>query len=178
MLRRRQMFVPLAVVSVWLGVLPLAPAARAAAEELPSRLTDKAFWQLVNDLLEAGGSFRSENFLSNENAFQTVIPDLKTMLPTSGVYLGVGPEQNFTYIVALRPRLAFIVDIRRGNLLEHLLYKAFIEMSATRAELLSRLFARKRPSDLAANAPVDALFTAFLSAAPSEDLFKENLQAA
>jgi len=178
MLRRRQMFVPLAVVLVWLGVLPPAPAARAAAEELPSRLTDKAFWQLVNDLSEAGGSFRSENFLSNENAFQTVIPDLKTMLPTSGVYLGVGPEQNFTYIVAIRPRLAFIVDIRRGNLLEHLLYKAFIEMSATRAELLSRLFARKRPSDLAANAPVDALFTAFLSAAPSEDLFKENLQAA
>ena len=80
-------------------------------------------------LLGAGGSFQSENFLSNENAFQTVIPELKATLPAGGVYLGVGPEQNFTYIVALRPRLAFIIDIRRGNLIEHLLYKAFVEMS-------------------------------------------------
>src|SRR6266498_5972369 len=91
MLRGRRVFVPL-VVWVWLGVLLPAPAARAAAEELPSRLSDKAFWQLASDLSEAGGSFRSENFLSNENAFQTVIPDLKATLPTGGVYLGVGPE--------------------------------------------------------------------------------------
>ena len=51
-------------------------------------------------------------------------------------------------------------------------------MSATRAEFLSRLFARKRPVDLAANAPVEAMFAAFAGAAPSADLFKENLQAA
>ena len=107
-----------------------------------------------------------------------MIPELKATLPTGGVYLGVGPEQNFTYIVALRPKLAFIVDIRRGNLLEQLLYKAFVEMSSTRAEFLSRLFARKRPADLPANAPVDVLFAAFAAAAPSEELFKENLQAA
>ena len=31
-----------------------------------------------------------------------------------GVYIGVGPEQNFTYIAA-RPEMAFIVDIRREN---------------------------------------------------------------
>ena len=178
MLRRRRMFVALLVVSVCVGAFPFAPATRAATEDLPSRLSDRAFWQLVNDLSEAGGSFRSENFLSNENAYQTVIPDLKAALPAGGVYLGVGPEQNFTYIVALRPKLAFIVDIRRGNLLEQLLYKAFVEMSSTRAEFLSRLFARKRPADLAANAPVDALFSALVSAAPSEELFKDNLQAA
>jgi hypothetical protein len=162
-----------AIVSTW----PLAPSVRTAAPELPSRLSDKAFWQLITDLSEAGGSFRSDNFLSNENAFQTVIPDLKSMLPAGGVYLGVGPEQNFTYIVALRPKLAFIVDIRRGNLLEQLLYKAFFEMSSSRAEFLSRLFARKRPADVPANAPPDVLFSALDSTAPSEDLFKENLQA-
>ena len=175
----RRIFVALVACSVWLGVLPFLPGPRAAAEdEIPSRLTDKAFWQLINDVSEPGGYFRSDNFLSNENAFQTVIPELKTTLRTGGVYLGVGPEQNFTYIVALRPRLAFIVDIRRGNLIEQLLYKAFVEMSTTRAEFLFRLFARKRPVDLAANAPVDALFAAFAGAAPSADLFKENLQAA
>ena len=178
MFRRRRVLGAVAAMSLWLGTPPFTAARTAAAEELPSRLSDRAFWQLVTDLSEPGGSFRSENFLSNENAFQTVIPDLKTSLPAGGVYLGVGPEQNFTYIVALRPKLAFIVDIRRGNLLEHLLYKAFVEMSSSRAEFLSRLFARKRPADLAANASVDALFSALVGAAPSDELFKDNFQAA
>ena len=175
---RRRIVIGLIAASVALGLVPFAPLSRARAEELPSRLSDKAYWQLIEDLSEAGGFFRSDNFLSNENMFQTVIPELKAMLPAGGVYLGVGPEQNFTYIVALKPKLAFIVDIRRGNLHEQLLYKAFVEMSSTRAEFLSRLFARKRPADLPSNASVDALFSAFLAAAPSEELFKENLQAA
>ena len=46
-----------------------------------------------------------------------------------GVYVGVGPNQNFTYIAAIRPELAFIVDIRRQNLLEHLLFKVLTEKS-------------------------------------------------
>ena len=33
--------------------------------------------------------------------------------------MGVGPEQNFTLIAAVKPSLAFIVDIRRGNLHLH-----------------------------------------------------------
>src|SRR5437867_1103692 len=162
------------------------------ADELPSKLSDKAFWQLINDFSEAGGYFRSDNFLSNENAFQTVIPELKSSLGTGGVYVGVGPEQNFTYIVALRPKLAFIVDIRRGNLDEHLLYKAFIEMSADRAEFLSRLFARKRPASLASGnagnagksgaagnvTDIEQLMAAYQHEEPSAELFDRNLEAA
>jgi len=174
----RRLMLALVALSVYAGVPGPAPGARAAADELPSRLSDKAFWQLITDLSEPGGSFRSENFLSNENAFQTVIPELQAMVPAGGVYLGVGPEQNFTYIVALRPRLAFIIDIRRGNLLEQLLYKAFIELSPNRAEFLSRLFARRRPADLPANAPVGLLFNELQKAAPSDDLFRESFQAA
>jgi hypothetical protein len=60
-----------------------------------------------------------------------------------GVYLGVGPEQNFTYIAAMQPRMAFITDIRRGNLQLHLLYKALFGLSATRSELVARLFSRR-----------------------------------
>ena len=60
----------------------------------------------------------------------------------SGVYLGVGPEQNFTYIAAIRPRIAFITDIRRGNLHLHLMYKALFELSANRADFVARLFNR------------------------------------
>jgi hypothetical protein len=178
MVLRRRVLIAIVTLAASIGAGPWGPAAAAAAGDLPSRLSDKAFWQLVNDLSEAGGSFRSDNFLSNENAFQTVIPDLKAILPAGGVYLGVGPEQNFTYIAALRPRLAFIVDIRRGNLLEQLLYKAFIEMSPTRGEFLARLFARKRPSDLPVNASPEVMFSAFDNVVPSEDLFKENFQAA
>ena len=61
---------------------------------------------------------------------------------TGGVYVGVGPDQNFTYVSAMRPRIAFIVDIRRQNMLQHLMYKALIEMSSDRAEFLARLFSR------------------------------------
>jgi len=178
MLLGRRMVMAILTLAASVSMWPIVPAADAAAQDLPSRLSDKAFWQLVTDLSEAGGSFRSDNFLSNENAFQTVIPDLKATLSPGGVYLGVGPEQNFTYVVGLRPKLAFIVDIRRGNLLEQLLYKAFIEMSSTRGEFLSRLFARKRPIDVPATATVDVLFSALENAPPSEEFFKDNLQMA
>ncbi len=178
MFPRRRIFAAAVTVSLCLGVLPFTPGTRVGAEDIPSKLSDTVFWQLMTEVSEPGGYFRSENFLSNENAFQTVIPELKALVPVGGVYLGVGPEQNFTYIVALRPKLAFIVDIRRGNLLEQLLYKAFVEMSPNRAEFLSRVFARKRPADVAANATVEQLFAAFGAAPASEDLFKENLQAA
>lgn len=153
-------------------------ACGVSATGLPSRLSDKAFWDMVESFSEPNGYFRSDNFLSNENAFQHVIPDLQETLPTGGVYLGVGPEQNFTYLVALKPKLAFIIDIRRQNMVEHLLYKAFIEASSDRADFLSRLFARPRPAGLTEEATVDALFDAYESVAPSEDLFRQNLQQA
>src|SRR5947207_2787171 len=127
MLQGRRLHLVVVALFVWLGGLPFAPPPLVAADDLPSRLSDKAFWQMVNELSEPGGFFRSDNFLSNENAFQTVIPELKANMPVGGVYLGVGPEQNFTYIVAMRPKLAFIVDIRRQNMIEQLLYKAFVE---------------------------------------------------
>src|ERR1051326_7730011 len=130
----------------------------AWGQSLPGKLTDREFWNLVTDMSEPGGYFRSDNFLSNESGFQEVIPALQRMVKPDGVYLGVGPEQNFTYIVALQPRLAFIFDIRRQNMLEHLLYKALIEMSPDREEFLSRLFARRRPAGLAAPASIDPLF--------------------
>ncbi len=134
------------VVVVLLGIAGLLAVRTTptvvAPETLPTELSDAEFWGLVSDFSEPNGYFRSDNFLSNERAYQRVIPTLTSTLRPGGVYLGVGPEQNFTYIVALKPKLAFIVDIRRGNLDEHLLYKAFIEMSADRADFLSRLFAR------------------------------------
>ena len=130
------------------------------ARDVPSRLNDKAFWQMVTSFSEAGGRFPSDNFVSNEIAYQTVLPRLTQTIAPGGVYVGVGPDQNFTYIVGLKPRLAFIVDIRRQNLLHHLLYKAVIELSPTRAAFLARMFGRPPPAALPAHAPPEALFAA------------------
>jgi hypothetical protein len=144
---------------------------------LPTRLSDHEFWQLVSRMSEPGGFFRSDNFVSNELSFQEVVPALTDLARPGGVYLGVGPEQNFTYIVALRPRIAFIFDIRRQNLLEHLLYKVLIEQAGDRADLLSLLFARSRPPGLDSSSSVDSLFAAFERAAPDSTLFKSTLAA-
>lgn len=124
-------------------------ATREGTPTLPDRLDDSTFWRMSREFSEPGGYFRSENFVSNEMGLQHVIAQLETYAPPGGVYVGVGPEQNFTYIAALRPRIAFIVDIRRQNLLQHLWYKAVFELSPTRASFLARLFSRPA----AANAP-------------------------
>ena len=149
----------LATAVVW---LPHATGNRAAdVRPLPDRFTDAEFWQLSHELSEPNGSFRSDNLLSNEVWFQHVIPDLTALTRSGGAYIGVGPEQNFTYIAALKPKIAFIVDIRRGNLDLHLMYKALFEQSADRAEFVSRLFSRTRPDGLDETATATQLFDAY-----------------
>jgi hypothetical protein len=146
--------------------------------DLPERLTDQAFWRLIEDLSEPNGYFRSDNLLSNEQVFARILPELASRTKPGGVYLGVGPEQNFTYIAAIRPKMAFIIDIRRGNLHLQLMYKALFELSADRADFLSRLFTKPRPDGLTAESTVRDLFAAY-DAAPtgSEEVYKENLRA-
>jgi hypothetical protein len=131
---------------------------------------------MVVELSEVGGFFRSDNFVSNEVTFQQVIPELTKRTAAGGVYLGVGPEQNFTYIAAVKPAMAIIFDIRRGNMLVQLMYKALFETSSDRAEFVSRLFSRKRPEGLAANASAQDIFTAFMKVEPAESAFKDNLK--
>ena len=147
------------------------------AQELPARLSDEAFWKMINDFSEEGGYFRSDNFVSNELTFQYVIPELQQNTKPGGVYLGVGPDQNFTYIIGLKPKMAFIIDIRRQNMLQHLMYKALIELSTDRVEFLSRLFSRKAPANLDRNASAGVLFDEFYKLEPDRDLFLANLQA-
>jgi len=156
--------------------LAFAPARAARAQAVPDRLDDRAFWGLVSGMSEPGGFFRSDNFVSNETSYQYVVPDLqRAFAPGAGAYVGVGPDQNFTYIVALRPRIAFVVDIRRQNMLQHLLYKALIETSDDRAAFLARLFSRPRPAGLAPEATVDTLLAAFARAEPDSQMFRRTL---
>ena len=152
--------------------------AQSVPDTLPAELSDKDFWALVTEYSEPDGFFRSDNLVSNERTFQEVIPELKKRALANGVYLGVGPDQNFTYIAALKPRMAFIVDIRRGNLDQHLFYKALVEMSSDRMDFLSRLFAREKPEALLENAtglPPNILFDAFIGIEPDPAMFQKNV---
>ena len=144
--------------------------APAAASRVPARLADSTFWRMVTDFSEPDGYFRSDNLVSNETTFQHVIPTLVRTIAPGSAYVGVGPDQNFTYMVALRPRVAFIVDIRRGALLQHLLYKALFEEAEDRAAFLSLLFGRPRPVALGADTPPEVLMAAYAAAAPDSAL--------
>jgi hypothetical protein len=125
---------------------PASPAV-AAAPGLAERLSDTAFWALQARISEPGGYFRIEdNFTSNETEVADVFTLLRQRGTAGDVFLGVGPEQNFTYIAAVRPRMAFVIDIRRQAVVQHLMFKALFEMAADRADFVSLLFSKPRPA--------------------------------
>ncbi len=167
-----------------LGLVLIAAAVHAGRtrDTLPTALSDREFWSLTEQLSEPDGFFRSnsgspDNLLSNESNISTVAAALNERVKPSGVYLGVGPEQNFTYIAAIRPRIAFITDIRRGNLHLHLMYKALFELSANRADFVARLFTRSRPPGLTSTSTAAALMAAYQRVEPGDDAaFKANLK--
>ena len=158
------------------AALLLIPLSLKPADTLPAQIPDAAFWRMVTDFSEEAGPFRFQ-YMSNEREFAALIPELKKSTKPGGVYLGVGPEQNFSYIAALRPRIAFIFDIRRENMLEHLIYKALFEMSPNRAEFISRLFSRGTPAGLSDKSTASELFQAFGRVPRDAQLFTQNLQA-
>ena len=171
MMNRRQLVLGALLL---IATVRLAPPARTA---LPDRLSDEQFWTLVEDFSEPGGTFRSDNLLSNELQMQHVIPELVRTTSAGRGYLGVGPEQNFTYISHLQPTIAFIVDIRRGNLNLHLLYKALFELSPDRAAFVSRLFSKPRPPGLTAESSAAEIFRAFWDVETGEALYRDNVAA-
>lgn len=155
--------------SAWLGLILSCGVAFGAAcarqSTLPAALSDREFWALSEALSEPAGTFTiSDNFVSNE---PHVAENVRRLRRTGGVYIGVGPEQNFSYIARLRPAMAFIVDIRRENRDLHLLYKALFDLSADRADFVARLFSRPRPDALASSASAEEIFRRFDRVAPS-----------
>ena len=155
--------------------LASAEAVGQTLSRLPARLTNREFWALMTSLSEADGNFRSDNLVSNEIKYQWVIPELQRRLKPGGVYIGVGPEQNFTYIAALKAKMAFIVDVRRGNADLHLMYKALFELAATRADFVSMLLSRPRPPGLTAKSTAGEIFGAFSTVDPSERMLNATL---
>jgi hypothetical protein len=113
-----------------------------SAEETPQ--SRRSFASLVAELSEPPGYFDTDNLISNERSYLHVVPELRALAGHSsrGVYVGVGPDQNFSYIAQLRPSLAVVIDIRRENLLLHLLFKALFAEASTRVEYLAMLTGR------------------------------------
>src|SRR5262245_5987923 len=167
---------------VTLGILVL-PLCLTAADTLPGALSDTEFWSLIERISEPDGYFRSnsgstDNLLSNENWLSSAATALSMHPKGSGVYLGVGPEQNFSYIAAMRPRIAFITDIRRGNMLLHLTYKTLFETSTNRTDFVALLFNRKRPAGLTTRSTAAELMRAYLRAEPNDEAaFNTNLKS-
>jgi len=108
---------------------------------------DTSFAGTVARLSEAPGYFDSDNLISNETSYLHAVSQLRAGRVSGGAYIGVGPDQSFSYIAAIRPRVAFMIDIRRENLLMHLMFKALFERSSNRFEFLSRWTGRVVPPD-------------------------------
>ena len=166
---------------VSLTQLPQAIAAHSGAllvarqDSLPTRLSDAEFWRLITQISETEGNFPSDNFTSNEIEVGPLSGLIKTKGLTGGVYMGVGPEQNFSYIAAVKPKMAFVVDIRRQAMVQHLMYKAIFEMSATRADFISMLFSLPRPARVDNEAPIATIWNSFVGVAGDAALMQANL---
>jgi hypothetical protein len=150
----------LPVVLAGVAQTPVSPEP-AQVQALQDHLSDAEFWGLVTGLSEPGGAFHSDNFTSNEPELPQVAALLTAAVKPGGAYIGVGPEQNFHYMLATRPAIAFIVDIRRQAVMQHLMFKALFEMSTDRADFVSRLFSMARPDGLDLDAPVQRIWQAF-----------------
>lgn len=139
---------------------PVQPAA------LPARLSDAEFWTLVGQVSEPGGYFQiTDNYTSNEREIGRMSTMIREANLHGGVFLGVGPEQNFSYIAAMRPAMAFIIDIRRQAVMQHLMFKAIFETSPERADFIATLFSKPRPAGLTAETPIQQIWEAFSAAA-------------
>jgi len=141
---------------------PMPGAVGAGAMALPARLSDADFWKLTSDISEPGGYFRiTDNYTSNEREIGQLMTMLREGGIGGGVYLGVGPEQNFSYIAAIRPAMAFIVDIRRQAAIQHLMFKAIFELSKDRADFISLLFSKPRPAGVDGSMSIQLMWDAF-----------------
>ena len=138
-----------------------APAAVASAS-MPTKIADAEYWKTINDLAEPGGYFRiPDNFTSNEIEVGWIFSRLQETKVNGGVYLGVGPEQNLSYIASIRPKMAVLFDIRRQAMVQHQIFKAIFELSPDRADFIQMTFAKPRPAKLDSTTEIRAMWDAY-----------------
>jgi hypothetical protein len=144
-------------------------------------MTDEALGQLIQAASEDTGEFPSDNYVSNETSYLQVAEALMDETLRGRAYVGVGPEQNLTYLALTRPAMAYIVDIRRQNMLEHMVLRGAMERAPTREEFLLGLTSRRLP-DGEARAPagdaLEAILDRVAALEPRPELAKEGTEAA
>ena len=129
------------------AVAALTLAACGSFAQAPDSLSNAAYAALVARISEPAGFFPSDNLITNEDSYLHPISTLKRLGVSGGAYLGVAPDQNFSYIAAVRPRIAIILDIRRDNLVELQMFKAMFALARNRLEFLCILFGQNAPAD-------------------------------
>ena len=162
------------VLVIGASIIPWSAEQPQAAVSAPVSI--EQLRRYIDDWSEPEGYFDSDNFISNETSYLHVIEDLHSRVRPGGIYLGVGPDQNFSYIVHTQPTLAIITDIRRQNMLEHLLFKALFAMSSNRAEYLT-LLVSTTPVSIKPSSSLPDLLSAVRKASTSETVFNKNLAA-
>ena len=158
-------------------ILLMASSLALSAPLETESLSAQEFSRMIHDFSEEGGYFFSDNFTSSEDSYLTIVDKMQQIGVRGGAYIGVGPEQNFTYIAKMRPRIAFIVDIRRQAMIQHLMYKAIFHLSPTRAHFLSCLLSRPIPEGKTpgAEAPLDAMLALFNNISADNKTYEKNL---
>jgi hypothetical protein len=175
--------VPLVLVLALAVILPVyslplySQQAQRRTVPAPASIPAAEFSRIIQQFSEEGGYFQSDNFTSNETAYLHILSRLEELGVSGGAYLGVGPEQNFTYIAKIRPRIAFIVDIRRQAMIQHLMFKAVFHLAETRAQFLAWLFSEPIPGPtvVTAKASVEDLIEYVTTAPATPEAFRANL---
>ncbi len=126
-----------------------AVAPSLTAQAATDSLTSAQFAALSARLSDGGAYFDTDNLISNERSLLHPLTELDRRGVRGGAFVGVGPDQGFNYIARTSPRIAFLVDIRRDNLLQHLLFKALFASAHNRAEYLALWLGRPVPRDVA-----------------------------
>lgn len=184
----RRWFIPYRVamkaiaIALLVSFVFVAPASQSSASQSqPEKLSASEFSRIIRDFSEDGGYFRSDNFTSNEASYLHVVSRLQQLGATGGAYIGVGPEQNFTYIAKVRPKIAFIVDIRRQAMIQHLMFKAIFQMAPSRVQYLALLLSRPLPKNKeklpAPAAPINDILTFVSQLQPDDSTYSKNLSA-
>jgi hypothetical protein len=169
-IRQFGLLIAIVAAAIFMALPGSQPQPVAAASV---QVSASQFASYVQEWSEPEGYFDSDNFISNETSYEHVVDELRSRVRPGGVYVGVGPDQNFTYIAHTRPSLAIIVDIRRQNMLQHLLFKSLFEQADSRADFLALLFAKDKPV-VRRGAGFEDVLSAVRSAPSTEASFKRH----
>lgn len=155
-------------------ILGLLIFGQSVNTQVVPKITPEQFSQMCTNMSEYGGYFTSENWVSNELSYLQVLEPIERLSIKGGVYIGVASNQNFTYIAAIKPDLAFIVDIRHQNRMQHLVYKIIFELAETPAEFISYLISRPLDPEIGpkVGAPINDITNYFYRTPQDQEMAK------